>query len=212
MTLHAYFLRHGETAFSAADGFCGSTDADLTPDGELMAQSFADAYSNLQWDAIYSSPMKRTIATAKPLAAKVGLEPQIRDGLRELSYGAWEGKTRDEVKLAYGDDYSKWAAEPGWNSPTGGETAFEISQRSGAVIEEIVTKHHNGNILIVSHKATIRIMLCELMGIELGRYRDRVNVLTASLALLTFDARGPMIQSIGDRSHLSAELRSRPGT
>lgn len=212
MALQAFFLRHGETVFSKADGFCGSTDADLTADGEVMACSFAEAYGKTKWDAIYCSPMKRTIATANPIATIAGLQPQLRDGLRELNYGEWEGKTRAEVKASFGDDYTKWSSEPGWNSPTGGETAFEIAQRSGAVIEEIVANHREGNVLIVSHKATIRIMLCELMGIELGRYRDRLNVLTASVALVTFDTRGPMLQSMGDRSHLSAELRSRPGT
>ncbi|TAE59710.1 MAG: M42 family peptidase [Nostocales cyanobacterium] len=87
MTLNLYLLRHGETTFSQNGNFCGKTDAELTPYGVQMAESFADVYKKLPWEAVYVSPMKRTIATAKPFCDAVGLEMQVREGLREGSYG-----------------------------------------------------------------------------------------------------------------------------
>jgi len=61
MTLNLYLLRHGETTFSQSGNFCGETNAELTPAGMEMASSFADVYQNLDWSAVYVSPMKRTI-------------------------------------------------------------------------------------------------------------------------------------------------------
>ena len=120
--------------------------------------------------------MKRAIATAKPLREAVCLEMQLRDAFKEIRYGKWEDKTLDFVKQHYWDDYIHWLAEPAWNAPTGGETSVEISDRALAVIAEIQRKYATGNVIVVSHKATIRIILCELLGIDLGRYRDRIDM------------------------------------
>lgn len=212
MVLKIYFLRHGETAFSKTGDFCGWVDEPLTAEGKLMAEDFATAYGGINWAAIYSSPMKRTVETARPVSLKTGVEIQLREGLKEINYGKWELKSHAEIKTDYKADYDKWVSEPGWNSPTDGETAFQIAERSCAVIQEALAKHADGAVLFVSHKATIRIMLCSLLGIELGRYRDRVNALTGSVSLVTFDQHGPRLDILGDRNHLREELRIREGT
>ena len=212
MSLKIYFLRHGETTYSQTGGYCGSLDPDLTPEGYEMARLFAERYRSLPWNAIYSSPMQRTRATAQPLCEAVGIEPQLCDGLKEIHYGEWEGKTQVEVKERYGEDYVRWLTEPAWNPPTGGETAVQIASRASLIITEIEQRYSDGNVLVVSHKATIRVLLCNLLGIDLGRYRDRIAVLAASVSVIGFDVHGPMLQVLGDRSHMSAALRERPGT
>ncbi|MGQ9872573.1 histidine phosphatase family protein [Leptodesmis sp.] len=212
MSLKLYLLRHGETEYSQRGGYCGTLDPELTPEGKQMAQAFADAYASLPWEAVYVSPMKRTIATAKPLCEAIGLEMQLRDGLKELAYGEWEGKSPEEVKDAYEEDYIHWLTEPAWNPPTGGETAVQLASRSSLVITEIQQHYPTGNVLVVSHKATLRVILCSLLGIDLGRYRDRINVLTASLSIIKFDRYGPLLEVLGDRYHIPEPLRSRPGT
>ncbi len=212
MSLHLYFLRHGETIYSQTGGYCGELDPDLTPEGLQMAEAFADAYQSLAWTAVYVSPMKRTIATAKPLCEATGIEMQLRDGLKEIRYGQWEGKNQEEVKEHYLEDYIHWMTEPAWNAPTGGETAIEIASRASLVIAEIENRYTNGNVLVVSHKATIRIILCNLLGIDLGRYRDRIDCPAASLSVVKFDVHGPLLQRLGDRSYMDEALRSRPGT
>ena len=85
MPLNLYLLRHGETEYSANDSFCGDLDVPLTEAGEAMARSFAEEYRDLPWTAVYTSPLKRTLATAQPLCQALQLEPQIRQGLREIS-------------------------------------------------------------------------------------------------------------------------------
>ncbi|MBC8122679.1 MAG: histidine phosphatase family protein, partial [Gemmatimonadaceae bacterium] len=135
MSLKLYFLRHGQTDCSRDDAFCGSIDALLTPDGFEMAEAFASAYRSTPWAAVYSSPMQRTIATAGPLCKVLGLEAQLREGLKEIDYGKWEGCSKTQVDGDYHDDYLRWLADPAWNAPTGGELAVTIAARALMVIE-----------------------------------------------------------------------------
>jgi broad specificity phosphatase PhoE len=212
MNLNLYFLRHGQTASSRGNLFCGSIDPALTPEGEEMAELFATAYASTPWESIYCSPKERAILTAEPLANKLNLELQLRDGLQEINYGAWEGKDVATVDLEYHDDYLRWLADPGWNPPTGGESAMAIAARALAVIEEISQNHTSGNVLVVSHKATIRILLCSLLGIDAGRFRYRLGMPVSSVSIVEFGQHGPLLKVLADRSHLTDRLRELPGT
>ncbi|MEO1093766.1 MAG: histidine phosphatase family protein [Cyanobacteria bacterium J06638_28] len=212
MSLNLYFLRHGETTHSQTGGYCGFLDPELTPSGLAMAQAFAGVYQALSWAAIFASPMKRTIATAEPLCKAVSTQLQLREGLKELFYGEWEDRTSEHVQATYPNDYERWLAEPAWNPPTGGETAVQLASRSSAVVAEIEETFTEGNVLVVSHKATIRVMLCSLLGIDLGRYRDRIEMPVASVSLIQFGRYGPLLKRLGDRAHLSDDLRNRAGT
>ena len=212
MSLTLYFLRHGETVYSKTGAFCGEVDAELTPDGVRMAEAFADAYRSVAWTAVYVSPMKRTMATAQPLCDRLGLQMQLRPGLEEIHYGKWENETADFVKQHYWDYYIHWLAEPAWNPPTGGETSVEIASRASLVIADIQQKYPTGNVLVVSHKATIRILLCDLLGIDLGRYRDRIDMLAGSVSIVKFDLHGPLLQVLGNRAYMGEALGARPGT
>jgi broad specificity phosphatase PhoE len=212
MGLILYFLRHGETQASQTGGYCGVLDVDLTPEGHQMAAEFAAAYKSLPWTAIFCSPLRRSIDTARPLCDAVGLEIKLRDGLKEIAYGQWEGKTPAEVNRQFHDEYVSWLADPGWNSPTGGERGVDIARRSSMVLDEIERTYPSGNVLVVSHKATTRIMLCSLLGIDVGRYRDRISMPVASINVVEMTEQGPLLKLLGDRSHLQESLRRRPGT
>jgi probable phosphoglycerate mutase len=212
MALTLYFLRHGETAASRTGGFCGMTDIELSATGRLMADDFAAAYKDHPFAAIYASPMGRTRATVEPLCRLTGAEPRLRDGLREIAYGQWEARSPEDVNRDHHEDYLRWLADAGWNAPTGGERGVDVGLRAMAVVEEIWREHPDGDVLVVSHKATIRILLCHLLGIDLGRYRDRVHVSVASLAVVEMREHGPLLTKLGDRTHLRPALRDLPGT
>ncbi|MEJ2429790.1 MAG: histidine phosphatase family protein [Deltaproteobacteria bacterium] len=212
MGLTVYFLRHGETEASRTGGYCGVLNADLTPEGHRMAEEFGAAYKSLPWAAVFCSPLRRSMDTARPLCDAVGLELQLRDGLKEIAYGQWEGKTPEEVNRRFHDEYVRWLADPGWNKPTGGERGVDVARRSSVVLEEIERAHPAGNVLVVSHKATTRIMLCSLLGIDVGRYRDRLSMPVASLSVVEMAEQGPLLKSLGDRSHLNESLGLRPDT
>ncbi|MGC8495540.1 MAG: histidine phosphatase family protein, partial [Syntrophobacteraceae bacterium] len=202
-----YFLRHGETTASLTGRYCGALDSDLTPAGYEMAQDFAAAYRDLAWEAVFCSPLKRAVATAQPLCEAVGLTPHLRDGLKEIAYGQWEGKTPGEVNREFHDEYVRWLSDPGWNAPTGGEKGMDISRRSSMVLDEIERTYPSCNVLVVSHKATTRIMLCSLLGIDVGRYRDRLGMPVAALSIVEMMEQGPLLRVMGDRTHLRPSLR-----
>ena len=213
MSLKLFFLRHGQTAASRDNMFCGSgTDLPLTSDGEAMAQAFANYYQNTQWRAIYCSPLQRAVSTALPIAGVLQLQPQLRDDLMEIGYGDWEGKTVAEVDRDYHDDYIRWSADPAWHAPTKGEPAVAIAHRGLRVIEEIKANFDDGNVLVVSHKATIRIILCSLLGIDVGRFRYRLGCPVGSVSMVEFGANGPLLHALADRAHFDARLRELPGT
>lgn len=213
MALTLYFLRHGQTACSREDIFCGSgLDPELTAEGHEMARAFANAYREYEWRAVYSSSLRRTIATAQPFCAAVGIELQTRAGLNEIGYGKWEGLTKEQVRQQFHDEYISWLADPAWHAPTEGELAVVIARRGLQVIQEIQEQLTDGNVLIVTHKATIRIILCSLLGIDVGRFRYRLVCPVGSVSVVVFTLDGPMLKTLADRAHLTADLRALPGT
>jgi broad specificity phosphatase PhoE len=213
MSLKLYLLRHGQTDLSREDSFCGSgLDPELTAEGLEMAQAFAAAYRAKSWLAIYSSSLRRAIASAQPLCDALAMSLQVRADLNEIGYGKWEGLTRETVEREYHDDYVSWLADPAWHAPTGGELAVMIARRGLRVVEEINQKFKDGNILVVSHKATIRIILCGLLGIDVGRFRYRLVCPVGSVSIVEFTSEGPLLHALADRSHLTETLKSLPGT
>ena len=212
MSLIIYFLRHGETTASQTGGYCGTLDPDLTPAGYQMAEDFANAYKSLPWVAVFSSPLRRTVATAEPLCEAAGIRMQLKEGLKEIAFGQWEGKTPEEINREFHDDYVRWLTDPGWNAPTGGQKGIDIARRSSLVIEEIEKTYTTGNVIVVSHKATIRIMLCSLLGIDVGRFRDRIGMPVGSISIVEMAVHGPLLHKMGDRAYLREHLLKRSGT
>jgi len=213
MNLTLYFLRHGQTALSREDVFCGSgLDPELTPEGMEMAQAFAKAYREAEWRAVYSSSLRRSITTAQPLCDALGINLQVSGDLNEIAYGKWEGLTKEQVGKEFHDEYISWLADPAWHGPAGGEPAVVIAQRGLQVIEQIQERFTSGNVLIVSHKATIRIFLCSLLGIDVALFRYRLACFVGSVSIVEFTSNGPMLKLLADRSHLGEDLRSLRGT
>lgn len=213
MALTLYFLRHGQTELSRDDVFCGSgLDPTLTQDGRDMAQAFTEAYRSTHWNAIYTSELRRTIETAEPLCEALAIPNEARRGLNEIGYGSWEGLSKADVNGSFHDDYTKWLADPAWHAPTGGERGIEVERRAIHVVDEINERFQDGNVLVVSHKATIRIIVCSVLGIDVGRFRTRLGCPVASVSVVEFSEHGPLLKVMGDRSHLDERLRNLPGT
>jgi probable phosphoglycerate mutase len=177
-----------------------------------MAEQFAAAYRTSGFRAIFSSPQQRALDTAAPLAKLLGITPQREEGFREIDYGAWDGKSREEVERSDGEAYRRWNENPAANAPTGGETAVAVATRTRAPIDRIRARYSEGRVLIVAHKGTIRVALCDLLGIELARFRDRLACPVASISVVEFGNRGPLLTALADRSHLTARLRELPGS
>ena len=177
-----------------------------------MASAFAAAYRDESWTAIYASPLTRAMQTARALAATTGTSIEQRDELAEIAYGAWEGLTVTQVDRDFHDDYVRWTADPAWNPPTDGEPAIAVARRVRRLIDDLTERFASGRILLVSHKATIRIALCSLLDIDVGRFRYRLSCPVASLSVVELAAHGPLLHRLADRAHLDDRLRELPGT
>jgi probable phosphoglycerate mutase len=186
MTTRLFLVRHGATTLSAEDRFAGSTDVALSDEGRQQAIRLGARLADDRIAAVYCSPMRRTLDTAALAAQPHGLAPVTRPGLREIDHGHWEGLTRQEVEERFGDEYARWEADPFTVAPDGGECGVDVMARALPVIRAIVEAHEGENVLVVSHKATIRLVISSLLGFDARGYRDRLDQAPACLNVLDF--------------------------
>jgi probable phosphoglycerate mutase len=210
--LTLYLVRHGQTDWSLANRFCGEHDVPLNATGRAMADALAARYGAAPWAAIYASPLERALKTAEPTARVAGLQVLVEPGLREIAYGEWDGRPEADVERDDPERFHAWAAHPGVVAPPGGETGLAIAARALAAIEAIRARHDRGQVLIVSHKATLRVLLCALLGIDVDQFRARLQQRTCAVSIVDFKASGPLLQCLGDVSHLPPELLAGDGT
>jgi len=186
MTTRLYLVRHGATPLTAEDKFSGAENVFLSDEGRGQAGHLAERLADDNIHAIYTSPLDRTMETASIIAKPHKLTPIAKDGLREISHGHWEGLTRKDVESRFADEYAAWESDPFTFAPKGGESGISVLARALPVIREVVVKHRDGNVLVVSHKATIRLIISSLLGFDARGYRDRLDQAPASLNILDF--------------------------
>ncbi len=201
-TTRLYLVRHGATQLTAEDRFSGSAGVDLSDEGRRQAAQLGERLSHEDLTAAYSSPLSRTLETARIVATGCGQTIETRDGLREISHGRWEGLTRQEVENRYPGEYAAWEEDPFTFAPEGGESGVAVLARVLPVIREIVTRHQGQRVLVVSHKATIRLALSSLLGFDARGYRDRLDQAPACLNVLDFrDPVRARLMLFNDTSH-----------
>jgi broad specificity phosphatase PhoE len=208
MATRLYFVRHGATQLSAEDRFAGAIGVDLSDEGIFQARRLAGRLADDGITAVYCSPLSRTVQTAEILAAPHKLALIHRDGLREIGHGRWEGLTRREVEERYCDEYAAWDADPFTFAPEGGESGLAVLARALPVVRQIVTSHPGETVLVVSHKATLRLILSSLLGFDARGYRDRLDQSPACLNVVDFkDVIRPRLMLFNDISHYSDRPR-----
>jgi broad specificity phosphatase PhoE len=202
--MHAriFLVRHGATVLTAEDRFAGATNVQLSDEGREQVRRLAARLQGENIMAIYASPLDRTVETAKILAEPHGLEVQTRDGLREISHGRWEQMTRKEVEQVFPEEADAWEKDPYTFAPAGGESGLAVTARALPVLMDIVRGHPDSCVMVVSHKATIRLLLSSLLGFDPRRYRDNLDQSPAALNIVDFkDAVSARLTLFNDTSH-----------
>jgi broad specificity phosphatase PhoE len=209
MATRLFLVRHGATTLSAEDRFAGSTDVPLSEEGRRQAAALSERLRPAPIAAVYCSPMRRTIETASILAEPHRVDPVTRPGLREIDHGHWEGLTRHDVETRYHDEYLRWEEDPFTVAPAGGECGVDVMARALPVIRAIVESHEGQQILVVSHKATIRLVISSLLGFDARGYRDRLDQAPACLNVIDFkDPVRARLMLFNDVSHYSNQPQS----
>jgi broad specificity phosphatase PhoE len=183
-----YLVRHGATALSAEDRFSGSSDPPLSAEGLAQARAVANRLKGEKIAAVYCSPMQRAVQMAAAIATPHRLKPVPIDGLREIDHGHWEGLPQKDVLKRFAKEHKMWSDDPVNFAPEGGETGLSVLNRSLPALRDIVLKHANQTVAVVSHKATIRLLACALLGIDPRRYRDRLALELANIGLMSFES------------------------
>ena len=197
-----FLVRHGATELSAEDRFAGETDVALSEIGREQLRKLSRRLAGEPIAAFYASPLGRTMETARILAQPHGKPVAPKEGLREISHGRWEGKTRAEVEKAYPAEYALWEADPFSFAPQGGETGLAVTARALPALLHVVAAHPEEQVLVASHKATIRLLIGSLLGFDLRRYRDHLDQSPASLSILDFkDVAHARLTLFNDVSH-----------
>ncbi len=198
-----YLARHGATQWTAEDRFSGSA-GDLSDEGRRQVTRLRERLQGEDIRAVYCSPLPRAAESARILADVHGLEPIVRDELREMDHGHWAELTHREVAERFPDEFARWQQDPFVFAPVGGESGVAVLARALPVLREIVIGHPAETVLVVSHKATLRLVICCLIGVDPRGYRERLG--QAPACLNVFDLEGPMrarMQLLNDTSHYS---------
>jgi broad specificity phosphatase PhoE len=197
-----FLVRHGATILTAEDRFAGATDVPLSEEGREQARSLARRLADDNIVAAYSSTLGRTIETASIAIASYGLPVQPREALKEISHGRWEQLTRKEVAEKFPEELENWDRDPYTFAPEGGESGLQVTARALPELISIVRHHPGENILVVSHKATIRLLLSSLLGFDPRRYRDNLDQSPAALNIIDFkDPTRARLMLFNDTSH-----------
>ena len=197
-----FLVRHGATNMTAENRFSGDASAELSDEGRAQAERLARRLAPEKICAVYASPLARALDTARIVAGTSGLTPMTVDGLREISHGHWEGLRRGEVEQQFGNEYAMWEEDPFTFAPEGGESGVAVLARALPALRQIISAHQGQCVLVVSHKATIRLLLSSLLGFEGRGYRDRLDQAPACLNVLDFkDAVRCRLMLFNDTSH-----------
>jgi probable phosphoglycerate mutase len=205
MSTRVFLVRHGATALTAEDRFSGAEGVDLSDQGRAQAERLGERLHGEGISAVFSSPLSRAMETARIISKGWPVTPVPVDGLREIAHGHWEGLQRKEVEEKFAAEYLMWEEDPFACAPAGGESGVEVLARALPALRKIIDEHAGSKVLVVSHKATIRLLLCSLLGIDARGYRDRLDQAPACLNVIDFkDSVRARLMLFNDTSHYSA--------
>ena len=194
-------IRHGETAWNVDTRIQGQLDIELNDTGHWQARQVANALLEEECAAIYSSDLRRALATAQAIGEQLGLTPVRTLGLRERAFGAFEGKTWAEIERDHPDDARRWRQrEPDW-SPEGGETLRAVRERVDLTCTEIARRHPGEHVIVVAHGGVLDVMyrLATRLEIQAPRSWELGN---ASINRLLWTEEGFALVGWGDVRHL----------
>jgi probable phosphoglycerate mutase len=182
-------VRHGETIWHEDNRYAGRSDIALTDRGVIQAERLALWAAGAGLRAVWSSPLSRAVRTATPAAVAAGTVVQIDPRLIELDFGRGEGRTEAEMRAEFPQERTAFVRAPTTNWLPGGEDPAIAALRAMEALRELA--RGEGRVLVVTHNTLLRLVLCEVLGVPLDRYRTVFPSLkNGALTELDFSKRG----------------------
>lgn len=178
MTTTVFLVRHG--SHDRLDRIlCGRMPGvGLSREGRAEAERVAERLQAERVGALYSSPLQRARETAEAIAARLGLEARLLDGLQEIDFGDWTGAA---LETLHADPrWGPWNRSRSLTRPPGGESMAEAQVRAVRAVEAVRARHPDEGVALVSHGDVIKALVCCWLGLDLDHY-DRFDIDPGSL-------------------------------
>lgn len=194
-------VRHGQTGWNKQERFRGWVDVNLDEEG--LKQAEAAAQKTSRWDiaAVYSSPLKRAVSTARAIAGRFKLPVTPLDGITDMNFGQWQGMAIQEVKDKFPDQFDSWLHNPQELQIPDGETLGDVRRRAVATIEELADKHEGETVAVVTHRVVCKVLLLWLLALDNSHFWQIAQDTTAINTFEVKDGR-TTVTLINDTCHL----------
>lgn len=195
-----YIARHGKTEWNQAKIFQGWKNSNLTEEGVESARKLKEKLKGISFDYIYSSPLGRALDTAKYIKDE-DQELILIDELKEMGFGHWQGRNKDEIKDLYRDNYYNLYKNPELYQAEDGESFEQVKKRVLVGLEKII-KNGGNNVLLVSHGMVIQTIQSIASDLSLEDFWKPRFAENTSLMVLEYKEDRLNIIQEADISHL----------
>ncbi len=194
-------VRHGLTEWNATGRSQGHSDIPLAEEGRRMARALGARLGPVSLDLAVASDLCRARETAEILVGQRGLAVEVSPALRELSLGAWEGLSSDEIARDHPKERADWVRSPSVARPPGGETLSELQVRVAAHLDALAGPHAGQTVLVVSHGYAILTYVCHVLGLPLDAFRS-LWIDPTGLTEIRFKGERRSLRRLNDTGHL----------
>jgi probable phosphoglycerate mutase len=201
-----YLIRHAEAEGNLYRRIHGHYDSLITLRGRKQIEALQKRFEGVRIDAVYSSDLYRTKATASAVAAGRPLDVHLTERLREVGLGAWEDLTWGEVERFEPDQLEYFNNDPLRWKIDGGESFYHLQNRMAGIIREIAERHDGQTVAVVSHGSVIRAYLCLLLNVPPQEVRRVRHCDNTAVALLRVGDCTTELEYYGDNSHLPEDI------
>ncbi len=165
MTTAILLVRHGETDWNRESRFQGHADPPLNERGREQARVLADGLAGESIASVYTSPLRRAFETAQVIAARLGSDLRVLEGLREIDVGSWTGLTRTDIERRFPEAFARWLTLDGhgWDD---GETYEQLTSRVVSAVREIAAANPGRQVVVVTHGGAIRSLIAHAAGVS----------------------------------------------
>ena len=201
MDTEILLIRHGQTNSNLTGYYMGWAEEDMNETGYRQARRLSERLADSSITAIYTSPLKRAMATAQIIGAPHKLEPRLNPDLIEINIGEWRGLDAEVIKQRFPQVWHQWRTDPSGVVMPGGESVAQVTKRAICAFEEIVKDNQGKLSAIVTHDIVVKIVICHILGVS-NKVHRRFDISNASLTRIRIPEGGPRISTMNDISHL----------
>ena len=201
MTTNVLLVRHGQTAANVEALYSGWSEAALNGVGREQVRRLAEKLASVPIRAVYSSPLRRTHATAVAVAEPHGLDVSTVRDLIEINLGDWEGLYSHEIRQRWPDLWKQSQTDPSELALPNGETFGQVAYRAVRAFQEVAAASEGCHAVIVTHDAIVRILVAHVLGVPNSIYR-RLEIQNASLTWIRITDGRRQLVALNDTSHL----------